>query len=154
MPAAPTIVEPEKLTGEQLLLADQIYDTIRNTLGADHITFESAVGTITTVMAEVEKLGGVPGPQKKEIVLHIVDRLIDEIPTGHEFKTLLKTTVMFLGGGIIDAIAGASKGLLSINTTPSMLPGLTPAGASGPTPGGASGPTPGGGHYCCCCAIC
>ena len=94
---------------------DQLYDSVRRLVDAQTITVSSVVGTLTTIMVEIEALGGLTGPQKKAAALHVLNRLIDEMPADAEEVPLIRGAVALLGPAIIDNLIAASKGQLAVN---------------------------------------
>jgi hypothetical protein len=115
-------MEPAPQPAEQQL-ADQLYDIVRRSIDTKRITVASVLNIVTIVMVEVERLGVATGPQKKELALHVIARLIDEIPADQEDKAAIKNAVALLGPSIIDTIVAASKGQITIN-----IPGLAADG--------------------------
>lgn len=95
--------------------ADRIYDAVKAAVGARRVTVASVTIMITTAMVEAEKITALTGPQKKELVLHVVGRFVDEIPAGQEDKAAIGSAVALLGPALIDTVVAASKGQFGIN---------------------------------------
>jgi hypothetical protein len=114
--------------------ADQIYAAVKASIGTRRVTVASVTIMITTAMVEVEKITTLTGPEKKELVLHVVGRLVDEIPLDQEDRAVIRSAVMLFGPAIIDTIVAASKGQFNINV-----------GQLGPAPGNGCC----GGNGCC-----
>lgn len=104
-------------------LADQLYDQVKRSIDTKTVTVASVINIVTTTMDAVERLGVATGPQKKELVLHVIGRLADEIPAEKEDKLAIKNAITLLAPSIIDSIVAASKGQIAIN-----IPGLAADG--------------------------
>ena len=107
-------MEVAAISTEQQLV-DQLYEQVKTTIDTKVITAASAVNIITATMAMVESMCAAPGPQKKALVLHIIDRLVDEIPAEREDKLAIKNAIALLAPSIIDSIVAVSKGQVAIN---------------------------------------
>jgi len=111
-PAAPADVSS---LSEAKKYADQIYDAVKASIGARRVTVASVTIMITTAMVEVERIKTLTGPEKKELVLHAIGRLVDEIPAAQEDRAAIKSAVTLFGPSIIDTIIAASKGQFVLN---------------------------------------
>jgi hypothetical protein len=94
---------------------NQLYDSVKRLVDAQTITVASVVGTLTTIMVEIESLGGLTGPQKKAAAMQVLNRLIDEMPADAEEVPLIRGAVALLGPTIIDNLIAASKGQIAVN---------------------------------------
>ena len=95
--------------------ADQIYDRVKASIAAKRISVANVTIMLTMAMVEVEKVATLTGPQKKELVIHVVSRLVDEIPAEQEDKAAITAAVALFMPSIIDAIVAASKGQFGLN---------------------------------------
>ena len=95
--------------------ADKLYDAIKASIGTQSISVASVIIMITTAMVEVEKITSLTGPQKKELVIHVIGRLIDEIPSNQEDKAAIKSAFVLFAPSIIDTIVAASRGKYNLN---------------------------------------
>jgi len=114
MEVAPVATEGAPLA-EATQYADQIYSRVKASIGAQRVTVASVTIMITTAMVEVEKITTLTGPQKKNLVLHVTDRLVDEIPADQEDRAAIKAAVALFAPVLIDTIVAASKGQFGIN---------------------------------------
>lgn len=94
---------------------DDLYEQIRRKINLEKFSAADAVNLITTAMVAAEKVGGMTGPEKKGTVLHLLERLIAEIPVSNENKAAIQLAVATLAPGIIDTIVAASRGQVVIN---------------------------------------
>lgn len=96
-------------------LADQVYDRVNAAIEAKHLTIVSITTLIATAMAEAEKITTLNGEQKKELVVHVVSRLVDEMPADQEDREAIRATAAVMMPSIIDAIVAAASGQFGIN---------------------------------------
>ena len=76
-------------------------------------TSNEIVGVLTRAMAAVEQRKTLSGPEKREAVIALVTRFVDEVPG--DGGAALQASVRFLLPPLIDAIVAASRGQLDIN---------------------------------------
>lgn len=115
---------------------DTVYDAVKQAIGARRVTAASAVIMVTAAMAAVEKNRGLSGPLKKELALHVVGRLVGEIPAGQEDRAALAAAVALLGPALVDALAAAAKGQIGVNGGGAPPPGDCLGGCLGVCLGG------------------
>lgn len=72
---------------------------------------------LTHVMVEVETFYTL-GYQKKMIVLHIISRIINDMPNNNQYKKPIQTTILLFGSIFIDNIVSATKGQIALNLSP------------------------------------
>lgn len=102
--AAPTVSAAD--------LAEQVYDQVRRTFGG-RVTAANVVLLVTLAMTAAEKAAAASGPQKKDLVLAVVNRLVDEL-AGADDRDSIKLAVGLLAPGIIDGVVAAAKGQLDL----------------------------------------
>lgn len=128
--AAPTrpaeIVDVALWPAEQLV--DRLYDQVRRAIDTKAITTASVINIVTATMVAVESVGTATGPHKKALALHVIARLLDEIPA--EDRDAIKAAVLLLAPSIIDTVVAATKGQVVIN-----IPGLSADGKCCGRPG-------------------
>lgn len=95
-------------------LADQVYNRVRSSIAAGRITVAGATIMLTAAMAEAERIRTLSGLQKKALVLHVVDRLVGEIPVGQEDREAIQAATALLLPSMIDALVAAGEGKLGI----------------------------------------
>ena len=95
--------------------ADAVYNAVKTAIGTGRVTVASVMIMITTAMVEVEKFTALTGPQKKQLVIHVVDRLIEEIPATQEDKAAIKSAVDLFMPCVVDTVIAVSKSQLAIN---------------------------------------
>lgn len=105
-------------------LIDQACAAVQKAIATKQITAATIMSLLTTAMTEVEKIAGLTGAQKKELVVQVVDRLIDEIP-GSTDKSAIKAAADLLLPGVIDVVVDAANGNLGLGQ---------PAGGAGAAP--------------------
>ena len=69
---------------------------------------------LTKTMSIVERFSGATGPEKKDVVLAVVENLIEELPIDESVQDAIKTSVHLLAPSIIDSVVSAAKGQLNI----------------------------------------
>lgn len=65
---------------------------------------------VTYTMQTVERIGGLSGPQKKELVMECLQTLVEEIPFDAEDRAAIQVAVSTLAPAIIDTLVAAAKG--------------------------------------------
>jgi hypothetical protein len=98
------------------LAIDKIYAEIKRNIDTKTINPISVMDLIHTVMAEVERLKSTTGSEKKLMVVHIIDKLLSEIPAEDDATRLLIAGANLLAPSLIDMVVSATKGKLDINT--------------------------------------
>lgn len=94
-------------------LVEDVYGTVKKTFN-HKISPANVVVLITKTMRVAEKVRGATGPEKKDIVLEVIERLVNELPTGEDDKDAIMTAVHLFAPGIIDAVVSAAKGQLDL----------------------------------------
>lgn len=78
-------------------LADIIYDKVRGMITSKSVSISNIVSIVTIVMQFVQQYPALAGGEKKQIVKHVIYRLIDEIPINpldrEGIKAFLNTTL-------------------------------------------------------------
>lgn len=90
---------------------DRIYNAVRASIVDKKLTGGRITIMITTAMSAVERLGNLSGPEKKDLVLHVLDRIVDEIPVEESEKDAI-CAALALAPFVIDSIVSAAKGQL------------------------------------------
>jgi len=90
---------------------DRIYNAVRASIVDKKLTGGRVTIMITTAMTAVERLGNLSGPEKKDLVLHVLDRIVDEIPVDESEKDAIRAALA-LAPVVIDSIVSAAKGQL------------------------------------------
>ena len=104
----------EPSSAEQHPIHDVLYNQVKGAF-KNGVTVANAINIITYTMAAVERTKNMSGPEKKEAVVFVITRLVDEIPVEQEDKAAIQSAVRLLLPGLVDSIASAAKGQLDIN---------------------------------------
>jgi hypothetical protein len=94
-----------------------LYERVKATIRDGVLTPTSAVVMLTTAMAQVEAFAGMGGPEKKSLVLDLVDRLLGEIPVAQADGDAIRAAVRLLLPAVVDAVVAAAGGAFGINVT-------------------------------------
>jgi hypothetical protein len=116
---------------EEQALADQVYDRVKSAIGTKRVSVASVTIMLTAAVAEVEKLPGLTGMQKKDLVVHVVSRLTDEIPADQEDRAAIRGAVALLLPHLVDALVAAANGQLGFGGAAAMPPAPAPAACCG-----------------------
>lgn len=98
------------------VLADRIYAAVKSSIRTKKVTVASATAMMGVAMAEVEKVRGLSGMEKKELVIYVISKLLDEIPINQADRDDIKAIVTGMLPSVIDAVVSAASGKLSLNT--------------------------------------
>jgi len=112
----PLSVEPLSVE-EQLLkpsIQEHLYKVACQLINSKPMTPALIISILTRLMIEVEVFYTL-GYQKKIIVLHIISRIINNIPSTNQYKISIQNTILLFGSIFIDTIVSTSKGQISLN---------------------------------------
>lgn len=93
-------------------LTDQIHEEVRASIVNKKFGPNNIIVLVTIVMQIVEKLGALTGPEKKEVAISVISRLIMEIPMGENDRATIKMIVDTTLSKTIDYIIMAANGEL------------------------------------------
>jgi hypothetical protein len=93
-------------------LVDQVYDDVRKSIVNKTFSATNFIVLVTIVMQVVEKLAELSGPEKKEIAIRVIKRLIMEIPMPENEKEAIAIIVETTLSKSIDYIIMAANGEL------------------------------------------
>ena len=96
-------------------IVDALYDQIKERIVLKDIKASNAMLLLTFTMAAVEKQKQLSGPEKKEVVVSLVGRLVGEIPGDIEDKLALQAAVELILPPLIDTLVAATRGKLDLN---------------------------------------
>jgi hypothetical protein len=92
---------------------------VRAAVTAKKVTPAGVTIMVTTAMGLAERIPGLTGPQKKDLVISAVLAVVDEAVgtpgEPSETRDALRAAAALLAPGIVDAVVAASKGQLGIN---------------------------------------
>lgn len=94
---------------------DALYDQIRGRIILKDVKPSNVMSMLTYAMAAVEKQKGLTGPEKKGVVVHLVRRVVGEIPGGAEDKQALQAAVELFLPPLIGTLVAACRGKLDLN---------------------------------------
>lgn len=92
-------------------IADELYDSVKGLL-AEELNTTKVIGLVTRLMQSVDTYTNVSGKEKKEVILEVIDRIINDLPDGTS-KDVLKTARPMIPD-IIDTIISVDKRELKI----------------------------------------
>jgi hypothetical protein len=95
----------------ELQLFERIYSDVRASIFDDPLTSGRITVIITTAMTAVARISSMSGSDKKELVLRILDRIVDDIPVDDAEKSAIRAAIA-LAPFVIDSIVAAAKGQL------------------------------------------
>lgn len=98
--------------GDANHLTDLVYDAVRNGFGPQTVTPASVLVLMTLAMRAVERMGTSTGPEKKAIVLHVVRRLLEEIPEQQSDRAMIIAAAEVMLPAAIDTVIAAARGKL------------------------------------------
>lgn len=81
------------------------------------ISITNVINLVTSTMESAERFRDISGPQKKEVVVNVLDKLVEEIPATQDDKPAIQYSIKLLLPNIIDSIVSATKGQLDLNRT-------------------------------------
>lgn len=90
-----------------------IYDVAKASIVTEKVTVSGVTIMVTAAMGAVEKIKSLNGSQKKELVLHVVNRIVGEIPADDEDKQAIQAAAA-LAPVLIDTLVNAARGGLGI----------------------------------------
>lgn len=93
---------------------EQCYMELKDKLDAK-LNFGNFIAFIVTTMELVETYKTLNGLQKKQLVLFVCDRVVEESEYPEDLKDNIQTVIKNIGPNIIDALIIASKGKLILN---------------------------------------
>ena len=95
-------------------LFEKCYIELKDKLDAK-LNFSNFIGFIVTTMELVETYKTLNGLQKKQLVLFVCDRVVEESEYPEDLKDNIQTVIKNIGPNVIDALIIASKGKLILN---------------------------------------
>ena len=96
----------------------EIYERVKTIIRRDRgITLENVMAILVKSMELVEKIPGLDGKQKKEIVMEVLFLILQDIPLldSEEKLMIIEIARSKLAEQIVDLLAGAAKGVYRIN---------------------------------------
>jgi hypothetical protein len=118
MDTAPATPAPAPAPDAGDLVAD-LARRVRAAVSAKKVTPAGVTIMVTTAMSLAERVPGLTGPQKKDLVVAAVFAVVDEAVGApgepSETRDALRAAAALLVPGIVDAVVAASKGQLGIN---------------------------------------
>ncbi|CAH6420193.1 Hypothetical protein UVM_LOCUS74 [uncultured virus] len=113
--SAPAAASASEATAE----FDRLFSAVKQSVASRKLSPSNIVIVATQAMQLVERSTALSGPEKKELVVSVLERLIDELPTvapqdANDYRDLLMFVKVSLPS-VIDAIVAASRQKLSLN---------------------------------------
>lgn len=94
---------------------EKVYQSAKETLGADHLSPANVLNLTVSLMEGVEKYRNLDGPQKKALVIDVIKRLLDETDMSSDDNRALDTIIDLTVPVAIDVIVSATHGSVHIN---------------------------------------
>jgi len=110
---SPAEATPLKSASTEQKHVDMIYDVAKASIVTEKVTVSGVTIMVTAAMGAVEKIKSLNGSQKKELVLHVVNRIVGEIPADDEDKQAIQAAAA-LAPVLIDTLVNAARGGLGI----------------------------------------
>jgi hypothetical protein len=104
-------------------VVDSSYEEVKRHITIKDVKPSNIMIMLTRAMSVVDRVKGLSGPEKKEVVVHLVRRLLDEIPGDSEEKGLLRAAVELILPPLIDTLVAASRGKLDLNSDGAVTAG-------------------------------
>lgn len=76
---------------------------------ANRITVMNVVLFITYTMQTVQQIGGLSGPEKKQLALAALEMVLDEVPFSEGDRMTITVAVQMLAPSLIDTLVAAAK---------------------------------------------
>jgi len=90
-----------------------IYNTISQTIHSGSLSIENLILITGNIMTMVEQIPNLSGPEKKDLVLSVLNQLIADVPDP-QIRVELQLADKILPY-VIDIVVAASKGQLGLN---------------------------------------
>lgn len=95
---------------------EDLYTFAKNSADSGHVSTGNVVGVITMLMSYVENMGSMPGSDKHDLVLHVLEKLVDESKIPDEAKEFLKQMLETTVPHIINHLVAAANGVIDFGT--------------------------------------
>lgn len=96
-------------------IIDDIYNIFKDVIGTNGINVSNIAVVVVSLMQIVEKYGKLKGPQKKQIVLSVLNRTVDNFVTDADESEKLKLLLSISIPSLIDTFISMDKGEIVIN---------------------------------------
>lgn len=96
-------------------VVDGIYENVLGMVEAKDVKAANIISIAALTMKLVEQVPGLTGQQKKDIVIEVIKKLIDETPLSDEEVAAVNLVVDVTLPIVIDTIVSASRGELNLN---------------------------------------
>lgn len=94
---------------------DDLFDQAQKIVEKRGLNMKNIVFIVTHLMQVVEKMEGLSGPDKKELVIDVIDKIIEISDLDDELKSSLQTFIDSTLPSTIEVIVSASKNQLNLN---------------------------------------
>lgn len=96
---------------DEQAFVDALYGSVAPALaGRAELTASLLVATVAAAIVKADEFGALSGPQKKAVVLRVVDRIIAGTPAPADARAALQVAAAVLVPPMIDALVAAAKG--------------------------------------------
>ena len=107
-------------------ISDDIFKQVKESIVGRHFTANTFISLVTLVMQFVEKSLNATGPEKKQIAMNVIHKLILEIPMEDSHRTIVTTIVNTTLPTTIDFIISAANGEFDFSKVASVWKNMFP----------------------------
>jgi len=100
---------------EDQVLVDTLYDRFRGAVGISEVDADTIVSITTLAMVVVDRQKNMSGEDKKQLVLHLLKRLVNDTDMIDKDKDATILVINAIVPSVIDTIINATKGGFDIN---------------------------------------
>lgn len=94
---------------------ERIFQAVTAAAAGRPVTMAGVVNLAADVLVEVERVAGLSGPQKKELALAVLARLVDAVPGPPADRDAIRFAAEAFLPAMIDSLVAAAKGQYVIN---------------------------------------
>jgi hypothetical protein len=87
-----------------------IYDKLKAIIHEKEVSASNIMSIVASAMRIVDSFGDLSGPQKKEIVIGLIKKIVDDLPLKVGDKDSIQAFIDFTLPTVIDNIISATKG--------------------------------------------
>ena len=102
-------------TADKYDVFDRCYSQVKKLVEGQKITTANVINLLTTSMEVVEEVPNLSGPDKKELTILIVNKLIEETELSDEDQDAIQAIVTRALPFIVDVVIAASRGQYDFN---------------------------------------
>jgi len=107
-------------------ITEDVFQQVKAAIAGRHFTANTFISLVTLVMQFVEKSLQATGPEKKQIAMNVIHKLILEIPMEDSHRTIVTTIVNTTLPTTIDFIISAANGEFDFSKVASVWKNMFP----------------------------